>query len=82
MTENTTTATATATTTAPAIVGWAILEMHHSQLRTMVRGMATTEADAWRDAFGPNGRAPKGSCARAEALDSKSWDYWIRFYLA
>jgi len=73
--------TTTATTATPAIVGWAILEMHHSQLRTMVRGMGDTQGDAWRDAFGPKG-PPKRSWARAEALDAEEWDYWMRFYLA
>ena len=65
---------------APAIYGWAILEMHHSQLRTMVRGMAPTQTEAWREAFGPKGRPPKGSWARAEALTAEEWDYWQQYY--
>ena len=68
--------------TAAAIYGWAILEMHPSQMRTMVRGMASTEAAAWREAFGPTnkGRAPKGSWARAEALSQEEWHYWQQYY--
>ena len=76
------TATTTSTVSASVsarIVGWAILEMHQSQLRTMVRGMGLTEADAWRDAFGPNGR-PRKSWARAEALDAEEWEYWQQYY--
>jgi len=65
---------------AAAIYGWAILEMHHSQMRTMVRGMASTETAAWREAFGPKGRAPKGSWARASALSQEEWHYWQQYY--
>ena len=66
------------TTTQSPIVGWAILEMHHSQLRTMVRGMAATEAAAWQEAFGS--KRPKRSKARAEALNQEEWDYWQQYY--
>ena len=72
--------TTTTTTIAPSasVVGYAILEMHHSQARTMVRGMGATEREAWLDAFGPNGKRSKW--ARVEALDSEEWEYWGRFY--
>jgi hypothetical protein len=74
-----TTSIATATpASTPAVVGWAILEMHQNQLRTMVRGMGATEREAWLDAFGTNGKRSKW--ARAEALDSEEWEYWSRFY--
>lgn len=65
------------TTTTP-IVGWAILQMHENQLRTMVLSMATTEAAAWLEAFGPKGK-PKGSWARAEALTQEEWEYWEQY---
>jgi hypothetical protein len=60
------------------IVGWAILEMHPNQLRTMVRGMALTEEAAWHEAFGH--KRPKRSKARAEALTEEEWQYWQQYY--
>ena len=71
------TTTITITTQSP-IVGWAILQMHPSQLRTMVLSMALTEKAAWLEAFGPKGR-PKGSWARAEALNQQEWEYWEQY---
>jgi hypothetical protein len=77
----TTTTSSSSSSSTPAIYGWAILEMHHSQLRTMVRGMAPTQAEAWREAFGPDCKGrPKRSWARAEALTAEEWDYWQQYY--
>lgn len=41
--------------------------------------MATTEAAAWQEAFGPKGK-PKHSKARAEALTEEEWQYWQQYY--